>query len=255
MDLNFLIMAITLGLVGSFHCVGMCGPIAIALPLGRKSWLSRITGGVLYNIGRTITYTLMGAVFGLIGQGLALGGFQRWVSIIMGAIMVLSVLFPALYKNRFDYEKGIFSYVGKLKLRLGHLFRKSSFSSLFIIGLLNGLLPCGLVYMAIAGAIATSHVYEGMLFMFIFGVGTIPMLLAISLIGNMATGKIRHKITKVIPVVVVIIGLLFILRGLNLGIPYVSPPKEKLELEFHQQMQNDNQHMSVEDEMPEPCCH
>ncbi|RUT79397.1 sulfite exporter TauE/SafE family protein [Ancylomarina longa] len=220
--------ALTLGLLGSFHCVGMCGPIAIAIPLKTNSWLARISGGVLYNVGRAITYAIMGAFFGLLGRGMVMSGFQQWVSVIMGAIMILSVITPSIYKNRFNSSKGVFSYVGKVKVSLGKLFTQRSYTSLFLIGLLNGLLPCGLVYFAIAGAIATGSSVSGSLFMFVFGLGTIPMLLAVSLVGNMITLELRKKITRLIPYAIVFIGILFILRGLSLGIPYLSPPAKKL---------------------------
>jgi sulfite exporter TauE/SafE len=228
-----LISALMLGLMGSFHCVGMCGPIAIALPLKNDSWFSRIFGGVLYNLGRAITYALMGLVFGLVGQGLKLGGFQQWVSIIMGAVMVLSVFFPWLFRGRVNFDKIVGKYVSGLKTRFGYLFSARSYQSLLIIGLLNGLLPCGLVYMAIAGAIATANVVHGILFMFVFGLGTLPLLLLVSLAGNVISTGLRNKVRKIIPVVIVIIGLLFILRGLNLGIPFISPPDKKLEIKTH----------------------
>lgn len=224
----YIVSAIVLGLMGSFHCVGMCGPIALALPLNNANWFTRIVGSLLYNVGRAITYAMMGAVFGVLGEGLQLGGFQRWVSIIMGAIMVLAVLFPALFKNTSRFDKYIYGYVARLKARFGVLFNKRSYSSLLVIGLLNGLLPCGLVYMALAGAIATGGVTSGALFMFIFGLGTLPMLLLLSLVGNVVSGKLKRIINKIIPVVIVIIGILFILRGMNLGIPFISPPEERL---------------------------
>ncbi|WP_321280242.1 sulfite exporter TauE/SafE family protein [Marinifilum fragile] len=238
------ISALTLGLLGSFHCVGMCGPIALAIPLKTDSWLARIFGGVLYNLGRAITYAIMGAVFGLLGRGLVMSGFQQWVSIIMGAIMILSVITPSIYKNRFNADKGVFSFVGKLKMSLGKLFAQRSYGSLLMIGLLNGLLPCGLVYFAIAGAIATGSSVSGSLFMFIFGLGTLPMLLAISLIGNMITLELRKKITKLIPYAIVFIGVLFILRGLSLGIPYLSPPEKVMTVPVEEAQQ----------EKPS-CCH
>jgi sulfite exporter TauE/SafE len=88
--------AIVVGLVGSLHCAGMCGPIAIALPLSDRSWFARISGGILYNSGRAITYALLGAIFGLLGMGIALGGMQQWASILLGIIMILSVLVPRI---------------------------------------------------------------------------------------------------------------------------------------------------------------
>ncbi|MDQ1769813.1 sulfite exporter TauE/SafE family protein [Labilibaculum sp. A4] len=238
--------ALILGLMGSFHCVGMCGPIALAIPLKTTSWLARISGGVIYNIGRALTYAIMGAIFGLLGRGLVMSGFQQWVSVIMGAIMILSVITPSIYKNRFNAEKGIFSFVGKVKLSLGKLFTQRSYGSLFLIGLLNGLLPCGLVYVAIAAAIATGSSVGGGLFMFIFGLGTLPMMLAISLIGNLITLELRKKITRLIPYAIVFIGILFVLRGLSLGIPFLSPPEKAMHVPTEQ----------VDVSKPKPdCCH
>ena len=230
MNIEILLSALMLGIIGSFHCAGMCGPIALAIPLNNKSWFSKINGSLIYNIGRAITYAIMGAIFGLLGKGLVMAGFQKWVSIIMGIIMVTSVLFPSLYNNRFDISKSTFSFVGKLKVKLGRLLQKRTYGSLLLIGLLNGLLPCGLVYMAIAGAMATTNILSGAAFMFIFGLGTLPMLFTISILGNSLSVKLRTKMTKAIPAVVFFIGVLFILRGLGLGIPFLSPPDKKLKV-------------------------
>jgi sulfite exporter TauE/SafE len=215
----------------------MCGPIAIALPLHGNTMQQKIFGGALYNIGRTLTYGVMGALFGLIGQGLGLLGFQQTISLIMGSIMIISVLFPALFKNRSVVGKGWFLLICKLKKSIGEMFSIRSFSSLFFIGLLNGLLPCGLVYMAIAGAIGTGNAAQGTLYMILFGLGTIPMMLTISVAGNMMSQAIRRKVNKLIPVLVVIVGLLFILRGLSLGIPYLSPEKQRIEQKFEKSLE------------------
>jgi len=225
--------------MGSFHCAGMCGPIAIALPLHGNSIGGKIFGGSLYNLGRTITYGIMGALFGLLGQGMALIGFQQKVSVIMGSLMIISVLFPALFRNQYSLEKSWFSFVGKLKSTIGGMFSIRSYSSLFFIGMLNGLLPCGLVYMAIAGAIGTGSVGLGTLYMILFGLGTIPMLLGISLAGNLLSLTVRKRINKLIPVMVVLVGIFFILRGLSLGIPYLSPPREKIEKKFEKSLEKE----------------
>lgn len=225
-----LLSALILGFFTSFHCVGMCGPIALALPLKNDNWFTRTFGASLYNIGRSITYGIMGFFAGLFGQGIALVGFQRWVAIVMGSLMVLSAFFPAIFKSGFSFDKGVFSFVGKLKSRLGLLFGKRSYSSLFTIGLLNGLLPCGPVYAALAAAIATGSAINGAGFMFVFGLATIPMLLAISLLGNLMSVHFRKKVTRYIPVAVFFIGVLFILRGLALGIPFLSPPEKKMKI-------------------------
>ena len=234
-----LLSALVLGLMGSFHCAGMCGPIAIALPLHGNTIPQKIFGAGLYNIGRTITYGIMGAIFGLLGQGVELIGFQQKISIIMGVLMIVSVLFPALFKNQYSMEKSWFSVVGKLKKSIGKMFTIRSFSSLFFIGLLNGLLPCGLVYMAIAGAIGTGDVTLGTLYMILFGLGTIPMMFTISLAGNVMSSAIRTKMNKFIPILVVVVGIFFILRGLSLGIPYLSPPKQKIEKKFEKSLEKE----------------
>lgn len=244
--MTIFISALILGLMGSFHCAGMCGPIAIALPLHGNTVGQKIFGGTLYNLGRTLTYAFMGAIFGALGQGLQLLGFQQKVSVVMGALMIISVLFPALFKNQYKMDKSWFSAVNKLKKKIGEMFSIRSFQSLFFIGMLNGLLPCGLVYMAIAGAIGTGGVAEGSLYMTLFGLGTIPMLLAISLAGNIMSLAVRNRINKLIPVLVVVVGILFVLRGLSLGIPYLSPPKQKIEQKFEKSLNTESDKLHTE---------
>lgn len=217
-----------IGLVGSLHCIGMCGPIAVALPLGNKGWGYRVFGGVTYNVGRIISYAVLGAIFGLLGKGIEMAGLQKWASILIGAVMVLSVVFPALFKGKIKIEQVFFGYAGKMIGKFRKLFTISSIPSLFLIGILNGFLPCGLVYVAIAGAINTNSVYDGILFMILFGLGTLPVMLAIPLLGNMIGQKVRKRFSGILNIFIVIIGLLFILRGLSLGIPYLSPPKKML---------------------------
>jgi uncharacterized protein len=217
------ISALVLGLLGSFHCVGMCGPIALAIPVRNHSWPARLLGSFTYNFGRVITYAAMGAVFGLLGKGIALGGVQQWVSIGMGIIMILSVFFPLMFRNTKKLDGLLFTFVGGLKSKFRILFQKKTYPSLLLIGILNGFLPCGLVYIAIAGAIVSSEVYTGAIYMAIFGLGTIPVMLGLTVLGNMISVKFRNKIKRIIPVFIILIGILFILRGSNLGIPYLSP--------------------------------
>ena len=237
--MSILITAFVLGIMGSFHCAGMCGPIAIALPLHGNSVGGKIFGGSLYNLGRTTTYGIMGALFGMLGQGLALIGFQQKISVIMGSLMIISVLFPALFRNQYSMEKSWISLVGKLKSTIGRMFSIRSYQSLFFIGMLNGLLPCGLVYMALAGAIGTGSAALGTLYMLLFGLGTIPMLLGISLAGNLLSMTVRNRINKLIPVLVVVVGIFFILRGLSLGIRFLSPPREKIEKKFEKSLEKE----------------
>jgi len=243
----YVITALTIGLVGSLHCIGMCGPIAVALPLGNKGWGYRVFGGVTYNVGRIISYAVLGAIFGLLGQGIEMAGLQKWASIFIGAIMVLSVLFPALFKGKIKFEQVFFGYAGKMIGKFRKLFAISSIPSLFSIGILNGFLPCGLVYVAIAGAINTNSFYDGILFMILFGLGTLPVMLAIPLLGNMIGQKVRKKFSGLLNIFIVIIGVLFILRGLSLGIPYLSPPNKMLKPHEKMMMHGGDKQMMNQD--------
>lgn len=215
--------AITVGLLGSFHCAGMCGPIAFALPVHKRSLAGKVTGIFLYNLGRVLTYAVLGGIFGLLGAGFVMGGFQQWVSIVLGALMVASVLLPALFHNKLNPTSRITRFVGWVKNQLRAALGHTSNTALFTIGLLNGLLPCGLVYLAVAGAIATGTVAGGSIYMALFGLGTVPMMWGIVAAGNLVSLSLRNNIRKVMPWAVAIIGLLFILRGMDLGIPYLSP--------------------------------
>jgi len=233
-----LLSAFLMGLAGSFHCAGMCGPIAIALPLHGPSMPAKFFGGMLYNLGRTLTYVIMGALFGLIGLGLHMVGFQQIVSIVMGAGMIILALFPRLFRSHYKLPSHSFGWTGKIKTLFRRLFSVRSYSSLFFVGMLNGLLPCGLVYIALAGAIASGTVLSGTLYMLLFGLGTIPMLLFIALMGNVISVSLRHKINRLLPILVVLVGIFFILRGLDLGIHFLSPKKEKIEMKFEKSLED-----------------
>jgi uncharacterized protein len=219
---------LTIGLIGSLHCVGMCGPIAVSLPLGNKSLTDKAWGGILYNVGRTITYGVMGGIFGLLGKGIEMAGFQQWASILLGVVMIMSVFFPFIFRgqgNDIILGKNISQ---RLVRKLRSMFSNHAKHNLFVIGLLNGLLPCGLVYVAIAGAVNTNDALLGVLFMIAFGLGTIPLMLGVSLVGNMIGIALKRKLSRIIPVFIVVLGIIFILRGMSLGIPYISPKSSKL---------------------------
>ena len=142
--------------------------------------------------------------------------------------MILSVLFPIMFNQTEAVNKFLYSYVGKLIGGFKKLFQKGSYLSLFYIGLLNGFLPCGPVYAAIALAIVGGSVVSGTIYMILFGLGTIPIMLSLSLIGHTISVSMRNKIRKIVPIFIVLIGILFILRGLQLGIPYISPLEKML---------------------------
>ncbi len=225
--MQLILAAISLGLLGSFHCIGMCGPIALALPVHHYSNFKKYIGIFLYNLGRVTTYTLLGLLFGLLGQSFFLGGFQQALSISIGVLLLLSVIFTNTNWFNSKHLSFIYSFINSVKIQLGNLFNKKGLHFLFFIGILNGLLPCGLVYLGIAGAIATGHYMEGAEFMFYFGIGTVPIMYAVAFFGQFITLKYRNHIRKAMPVVVTVMAIMLIVRGLNLGIPYLSPAFEK----------------------------
>ncbi len=212
-------LAFFLGLLGSLHCAAMCGPLMLALP-DRAAGPGRfIAGRLIYQLGRVLTYGLLGVMAGLVGKSLFLAGVQRWLSIALG----LAVLVGFLVSKKVALAAPVVRLVTLLKTAMSVQLRQRNFSSLALLGMLNGLLPCGLVYVALAGAAAHGSLGEAIIFMLLFGLGTLPMLLAISFSGRLFPMSLRLKLRGMIPAGVCVLALLLILRGMALGIPYVSP--------------------------------
>lgn len=215
-------IAFMTGLAGSFHCIGMCGPIALALPVGKLSFLAANISRILYNFGRILTYSVLGGAFGYFGKTLFVAGFQQQLSILIGLLMMGLILPNRLiawspFQRLTHLLTGTFKKVFPLKSPLGFV----------LLGLLNGLLPCGFVYLALVGASATSTPTEGAIFMAFFGFGTAPMMFSIGILPKFLTLNFRQKINKYLPIYTLLLAIFFIVRGLNLDIPYLSPKFEK----------------------------
>lgn len=215
--------AIILGLLGSFHCIGMCGPIAFMLPVDRSNSSKKIAQISIYHFGRLLAYSLIGLVFGLVGKSLYIFGLQQQLSIVIGVLMIIIVLIPVHTFNKYNLSKPLYKLISKVKSALGKALKKKTADTFLTIGFLNGFLPCGLVYMAVFASITTGNTLLGSLYMILFGLGTIPLMTSAIYLGKFLNTTIKQRIQKAIPVFVVIIGLLFIIRGLGLGIPYLSP--------------------------------
>lgn len=211
--------AFLLGLVGSAHCAGMCGPLALALPAAGNTRMTFFAGRLAYNFGRVLTYSGLGLVFGLFGKTFLLAGLQRGLSIALGVFLLAGLVLS----RKLALWRPVTGLVNRLKAGMGGLLRRRSFTALTLLGLLNGLLPCGLVYVACAGATATGGALSGVLFMVAFGAGTLPMMLALSLSQKLVPFSLRLKLLKAVPVSVCLLATLLILRGLALGVPYLSP--------------------------------
>jgi len=214
--------AFIMGLAGSLHCISMCGPLALSLPVSHNNDLSRISGGLIYNSGRILSYTSMGLIFGSLGNLIIAAKWQSSLSIGLGIIILLYLLFPKKY---FHFSTA--TTLGKpfmiLRQQLGKLFQSKKFSSLLFIGVLNGFLPCGLVYLALTSSIISASPVNGGMFMLFFGLGTFPMMFAAVLMGNYLNQSLRQKIHKAVPALLFFMAVLLILRGMNLGIPFISP--------------------------------
>lgn len=215
-------IAFFIGFFGSAHCIGMCGPLAFAIPSPQGKWWHVVADKVIYNLGRVVSYTLIGLLFGFIGRQLWISGLQSAISLFSGMLIILagiSKLYHIRVKNNrlaakvFQPVNALLGYA--LKHRAGH----------FIIGALNGFLPCGFVYLALVGAINAGSPIAAGRFMFLFGMGTFPLMLAATISAGFVSPVVRRKINNVMPYLMVCLGLWFVLRGLNLNIPYISPAK------------------------------
>ncbi|WP_026729287.1 sulfite exporter TauE/SafE family protein [Flavobacterium denitrificans] len=227
--------AFILGLISSLHCVGMCGPIAVMLPVDHQNEAKKATQIITYHLGRLTAYATIGLIFGLLGRGFFMAGIQQKISIFIGIAMIAIVLIPEKNFAKYNFSKPVYKVISKIKSSLGSQFKKKTYKSLFIIGLLNGCLPCGMVYVALFGAIAMQSASLGVLYMLLYGLGTIPLMTIVVYMHSLLKLPFRNKIQKAIPYVAVFIGVLFILRGLGLGIPYLSPSNMSL---FVQQTPN-----------------
>ncbi len=215
--------AFVLGAAGSAHCIGMCGPIALAVPSPGNGWRARLMSTLILNSGRVSTYALLGALFGAFGTGLRLAGLQQSVSIIAGAVLLLSVIVPGLLE-RWSPTGRLSLWIGRLRGALARNLKRTAPEAVFFTGALNGLLPCGLVYAAAIGAAAMGTMQHGALFMMLFGLGTLPALIGLRMSGSMIGTSARARLRKASPVLVSALAVLMILRALELGIPMVSPP-------------------------------
>ncbi|HEX3164830.1 MAG TPA: sulfite exporter TauE/SafE family protein [Chitinophagaceae bacterium] len=214
--------AFMMGLAGSLHCIGMCGPLALSLPVSHSNNLSRISGGFIYNSGRIFSYTSMGLIFGSLGNLIIAAEWQNSLSIGLGIIVLLYLLFPKKYFH-FSTATTLAKPFMLLRQELGNLFQSKKLSSLFFIGVLNGFLPCGLVYLALTSSAISASPVNGGMFMLFFGIGTFPMMFATVLMGNYLNQSLRQKIHKAVPALLFFMAVMLILRGMNLGIPFISP--------------------------------
>ncbi|PIE87255.1 MAG: hypothetical protein CSA03_01195 [Bacteroidetes bacterium] len=251
---TILVTGLILGLASNFHCLGMCGPIAMVLPLNRSNNWTILGGTLQYNLGRTLMYGLLGVLFGLLGVTIQVFGVLQWLSILAGIALVifawrkqLKVWFPHV-SNPFGIQSGIQKLMGK------SMKSKSRFR-LFAFGAINGLLPCGMVYVALLNALLADSLVSSSLAMVAFGVGTLPVMIFIPFMSNKIGVETRKKLNRTIPYFLTVVGLMIALRGMNLGIPFVSPRisvPTATEVDEGQGQQVDNE---IQAPVKMDCCH
>ncbi len=215
-----------MGAVGGLHCVGMCGPIVFLLPV-RGRGVQRVWGMAHYHLGRILAYALLGLAFGTIGKGLSLFGWQQKLSILTGITLILAAFFPLV--KLIPISKYLTRLLGGTQSRFATFFKSGRPDALLSIGFLNGFLPCGLTYMAVFGSLATGNALSGALFMLVFGLGTIPLLSSPQLLKSVLGPWVKKVQPRVVSVLLSVVGAAFILRGMGIGIPYLSPKTPAME--------------------------
>ncbi len=225
--MEILIAGIGIGLAGSLHCAVMCGPIALALPVRLAGYWK---GHISHQLGKLTTYAILGSLMGLVGSGISLAGWQQPLSILVGVMLLISLFSKAPTLMRWAPYRRVYSW---LQHQFVHKLKHGKPKHFFLTGMINGLLPCGLVYAALLGALGTSggSTFNATLFMVGFGLGTGPILLVIGRSGSQLVDYLKGRVRYAIPTVVTVMAAFFILRGLGLGIPYVSPTSEALQTE------------------------
>jgi sulfite exporter TauE/SafE len=226
---DVLLKGLVLGLASSLHCVGMCGPIAMAIPVNRTNSFTILLGVLQYNFGRILTYAWLGFIIGSVGITIETFGFLQWVSIIAGIFMILYAWrkWLSVHISFGSPKLGIEGFVSK---NLGKVISSNIPFKLSLLGMLNGLLPCGMVYIGLTNALVAGSPLKSVYAMAAFGVGTLATMILVGFAANKISMQLRNKLAKVVPYMLTLVGVLIILRGLNLDIPYISPKMEEVHL-------------------------
>lgn len=238
MEIALILSALGLGFASGFHCIGMCGPIALSMGLTKKQSTNFYLQNLTYQFGRITTYSILGGILGIIGEGFEMVGFQQYLTIAVGILLILMAVFSFGGKDFASKLPFLSSFLFKVKMKLSKLLQKADYRSRYATGLLNGLLPCGMVYMALTASLAAGGIVQSAGFMALFGLGTLPFMFLVVLVGNLMTSALRLKILKIVPVLMIVLGGLFILRGMELGIPYISPQKASMQVNHNNSLEH-----------------
>jgi uncharacterized protein len=207
-----------LGFAGSVHCIGMCGPLMMMLH-GNPERKTSIRWMMIHHSGRIISYLLIAMLFYGLGKYSGLFKLQQGASILGGVLLILGWI-PSTQKTIHRWTAPF-----RNKLSLNHI--SSPLWKNFIWGLFNGTLPCGWVYSAIGASLITGNILHSAVFMIAFGMASTPSLIIIAISGKKISQRLNSQHLKWARWSMIILGFLFLLRGSNLGIPYLSPKLER----------------------------
>jgi hypothetical protein len=219
----------------------------MAIPINRKNNWSILSGVLQYNLGRVFTYAVLGLIIGSIGLTIQSFGVLQWLSIITGILLIAYAWRKWLGRIFHAKIPGI-NLNGFVSKGIGSVMRSKFPFKLPLLGFLNGLLPCGMVYVALMNAMLTGNQLSSATAMIAFGLGTLPAMMAVGFAAGKITGQLRNKINTAVPYLLTVVGLLVILRGMNLGIPFISPNAEKA-------MKHSSGMSKEEPAMKMDCCH
>jgi len=187
--------------------------------MDRTSILKQLIGVLQYNLGRIVTYGLLGLLTGFIGLSIATLGLLQWASMVIGFSMII-----------YGWRKQLGKWIPKLdgfhfipSNSMKFILKNTGRWRLVLLGALNGILPCGMVYLGLINAMLSPTPVIGMFAMIAFGVGTLPVMITIVFMANSISNQVRRRFSVAVPYVLTILGFLIVLRGANLGIPYLSP--------------------------------
>lgn len=225
----------------------MCGPIAMAVPVNRKNNFTLLGGVLQYNLGRVFTYAILGLAIGSIGLTVNTFGLLQWLSIISGFALILYAWRKWIGAS-FHTQLPSFNVNSFVSKGIGSVLRSKFPFKLPLLGMLNGLLPCGMVYVALMNALLTGNQGSSALAMIAFGLGTLPSMIAVGFAAGKINGALRTKLNATVPYMLTLVGFLIILRGMNLGIPFISPKAEMV-------TSHNKQTESTKPALKMECCH
>lgn len=206
--------AFTLGLLGSLHCFGMCGPLSLLLPANKESYFF---GKLIYNFGRIITYMVLGLIVGFMGTQLGSLIPQKILFFVIGLFLLTYALLPQKAKNKIGVSKPVIKLNNFVKKQFNSLNGKNKVLKNLSFGLINGLLPCGLVYAALSASFLLGTPLKSTLFMGVFGLGTFPMMLSFGAIGSFLVNKVKLKPTTIYTFSFFVLGCFLLYKS------YITP--------------------------------